>query len=269
MSEAIIPFLVNNTINKRIKENLESFYYIKQFEDQNLEEAINKFLHSPGWSLIQENNINEEENNSIESHEKINFMVKVRRRGKKRSKYLFKENFHGRDSFDNLQRKIQVHFQTFLINFCNDALKTEPKVRHASFKQINYKNKTTVNFAYVSKLKKSFIKDLLNMEISEKYKTYNKYENQILLSKCKDSWLDRLFQMNYLELFRYYYNNGQLLKKIVFENREIVLSSKTKSFYYLIEKYKDLSQNIIDTVKSVYFDDDYYPGKYFSTKTIN
>ena len=107
------------------------------------------------------------------------------------------------------------------------------------------------------------------MEISEKYKTYNKYENQILLSKFKGSWLDRLFQMNYLELFRYYYNNGQLLKKIVFENREIVLSPKTKSFYYLIEKNKDLSQNIIDTVKSVYFDDDYYSGKYFSTKTIH
>ena len=126
-----------------------------------------------------------------------------------------------------------------------------------------------MNFAYVSKLKNSSIKDLLNMEISEKYKTYNKYENQILLSKFKGSWLDRLFQMNYLELFRYYYNNGQLLKKIVFENREIVLSPKTKSFYYLIEKNKDLSQNIIDTVKSVYFDDDYYSGKYFSTKTIN
>ena len=126
-----------------------------------------------------------------------------------------------------------------------------------------------MNFAYVSKLKKSSIKDLLNMEISEKYKTYNKYENQILLSKFKGSWLDRLFQMNYLELFRYYYNNGQLLKKIVFENREIVLSPKTKSFYYLIEKNKDLSQNIIDTVKSVYFDDDYYSGKYFSTKTIH
>ena len=126
-----------------------------------------------------------------------------------------------------------------------------------------------MNFAYVSKLKKSSIKDLLNMEISEKYKTYNKYENQILLSKFKGSWLDRLFQMNYLELFRYYYNNGQLLKKIVFENREIVLSPKTKSFYYLIEKNKDLSQNIIDTVKSVYFDDDYYSGKYFSIKTIH
>ena len=126
-----------------------------------------------------------------------------------------------------------------------------------------------MNFAYVSKMKNSSIKDLLNMKISEKYKTYNKYENKILLSKFKGSWLDRLFQMNYLELFRYYYNNGQLLKKIVFENREIVLSPKTKSFYYLIEKNKDLSQNIIDTVKSVYFDDDYYSGKYFSTKTIH
>ena len=101
-------------------------YYFKQFAEQNAEEEeINKFLDAKGWSLIQENNIKEKENDSRESHEKINFMVKVSRRGKKRSKYLNKENFHGNDSFDNLQRKIQVHFQTFLINFCNDAKQSQ------------------------------------------------------------------------------------------------------------------------------------------------
>ena len=34
-----------------------------------------------------------------------------------------KKKTHGKCDFDNLERKIQVHFLNFLINFCNDALK--------------------------------------------------------------------------------------------------------------------------------------------------
>ena len=60
--------------------------------------------------------------------------------------------------------------------------------------------------------------------------------------------------MNYLKLFNYYYNKGKPLDKIVFENKEVILSNETKSFYYLLEKYKSLRQNLINTVESVYFD---------------
>ena len=59
--------------------------------------------------------------------------------------------------------------------------------------------------------------------------------------------------MNYLKLFDYYYNKEEPLYKIIFENKEILLSSKTKSFYYLLEKNQDLKQEIIDTAKLVYF----------------
>jgi hypothetical protein len=36
--------------------------------------------------------------------------------------------------------------------------------------------------------------------------------------------------MNYLKMFKYYYNNEKSLKKFVFEGKDIVLSLKTKSF---------------------------------------
>ena len=67
-------------------------------------------------------------------------------------------------------------------------------------------------------------------------------------------WLSKLFEMNYLKLFSYYYNKGKPLDKIVFENKEVILSKGTKSFYYLLEKYKYLTQHLINTVESVYFD---------------
>ena len=69
----------------------------------------------------------------------------------------------------------------------------------------------------------------------------------------KSKWLNDLFEMNYLKLFDYYYNKEEPLNKIHFENKEILLSSKTKSFYYLLEKNQDLKQEIIDTAKLVYF----------------
>ena len=84
-----------------------------------------------------------------------------KKRGRERTKNLGKA-VHGKDDFDNLQRKIQVHFQKFLINFCNDALVTENKDFPFSFKQINYKSKMVVNFKHISKLKQSSIKDIIN-----------------------------------------------------------------------------------------------------------
>ena len=125
-----------------------------------------------------------------------------------------------------------------------------------------------MNFAYVSKLKNSLIKDLLNLKISDKCKTYDKDYNQKLLPKIESTWLNKLFSMNYLEIFKYYYNNEKPLKKIVFEGKEIVLSSKTKSFYFLLDKYASISEKIIDKAKIVYFSDESY-GSHFSTTNIS
>ena len=68
------------------------------------------FLNKPDSSLIQLNNLDIEEDDTRKCKRRINFRVAVTRRGKKREKNLDKEEVHGKGSFDNLQRKIQVHF---------------------------------------------------------------------------------------------------------------------------------------------------------------
>ena len=186
-----------------------------------------------------------------------------KKRGRSRTKN-FNKSVHGSKDFDNLQRKIKVHFLSFLINFCNDALLTEYGPSFCTFKQIKYQIKNTVNFKETDKMKHNSIKDMIVLPISPKFSTYNDSENKEILSKIKNSWLDKLFQMKCLELFKMYYNNEEPLDKIVFENKEITLSIKTKSFYYLLEKYKYLRQNIIDTAKSVYLNDIYKYGNKFS-----
>ena len=229
-----------------------ALYLLNIFNSVDLKINLNEFSVQPNLHLQKENNILA--NNGIIEN-KMNFSENIPKRGRKRLKMENKKAIHGSNNFDNIQRKIQVHFLSFLINFCNDALKTEYTQFRHSFKQINYKSKTTVNFNHTSFLKKSSIKDLLNLEISEKYSKYNKFENKKLLDKIilKSKWLNDLFEMNYLKLFDYYYNKEEPLYKIIFENKEILLSSKTKSFYYLLEKNQDLKQEIIDTAKLVYF----------------
>ena len=193
-----------------------------------------------------------------------------RKRGRKKLKN-FGKAVHGKNDFDNVQRKIKVHFLTFLIDFCNDASLTENASPPFTFKHINYKSKMSVNFENTKELKNSSIKDILNLEISPKYKKFNKFENKISLSKIESCWLNKLFQLNNKELFKLYYNHQEPLHKISFENKDIILSPKTKSFFYLLEKIqnKNLEQKFIETAKSVYFNGNDTNVKPFLTKIVS
>ena len=199
---------------------------------------------------------------SIESH---------KRRGRKTHKNG--PIIHRSDSFDNLLRKIQVHFLNFLIDFCNDALKTEYENSDYSFKQINYKVKEEIEYSYLKNLKHCSIKDILNFDISSKYLNFERKHNKKLLENIESSsiWLYNLFQMNYLQLFKYYYNDGKPLNKIYFMEREIFLTPKTKSFYCLLEKNRNLKKEIIEIAKRCYFKEDNNNTKLiqFSHKNIS
>ena len=164
---------------------------------------------------------------------------------------------HGNKDFDNLERKIQVHYIRFIINFSNDALKAENISKCYKFKQIDTSIKETINYIHVKKLRESSIGDILQKDISKKYKRYDKSENRKSFEKvvASSKWLRELFMMNYLELFNYYYNQEKPLRKLVFKNKEIYLSIKTKSFFDLLEKYDDTRNELIDTVNRIYYND--------------
>ena len=181
------------------------------------------FFPFPGLNGVQDEN--ESDADSL-----IKLYTKISRRGKKRLRDSNK-NFHGNKDFDNLQRKIQVHFLSFTINFTNDALESVDKICNYNFKQINQKYKITVNYKHILQLKNSTLKDLLSLEISEKYKKYKTSYNKELLEIIEDEWLNELFNINYLDLFRLYYNDKKPLGKIVLRDREIILSKKRSLFF--------------------------------------
>ena len=124
-----------------------------------------------------------------------------------------------------------------------------------NFKNISYEIKKKVNYKVCDDYKKSNIRKILENEISSKYKCFNKNNNiEIVNDVCeRSSWLNEFFNLNYLNLFEFYYNDGEELKKIPFGVKDIILSNKTKSFYDLLEKNKAIKNDLIEAVKSVYF----------------
>ena len=118
-------------------------------------------------------------------------------------------------------------------------------------------NKKNVKYSYTSSLKEASIKYLLKMDISIKHKKCGSSYNKDLLEKIESSSpsLSKLFEMKYLELFEKYYNKGNPLNEIVYENKIIKLEkAKSKAFYNLIDKYKNLKKYLIDISGKYYID---------------
>ena len=223
-----------NIINSYTNNPEEEPFYVVPFV--NPEKIIPKFLitrHKRGRKKVDE-----EVDNTINSKKKT----------------------HQKSAFDNLQTKIQVHFLTFMKDISNDVLLTEfgENKKEYHFKDLSYDIKSKVNYITSDKYKKSTIKDILQKKVSDRYKKLNEKsdnENKDTLNEvCKKSnWLNDFFNMKYLNLFEYYYNKEQPLKELTFNDKIIILSSKTKSFSDLLIKNKDDKEKLIETARRVYF----------------
>ena len=178
--------------------------------------------------------------------------------------YLIQEKSDKKDNNNQIrhtpfivEKTEKVDYIKFIINFSNDAIKTENKYCRHFFKQIDTNITENINYNHSSKLRESSIGYILNQEISKKYKKYGKSENKETFKKVVSSskWLEELFKMNYLELFNYYHNQEQKLEKVLFKNKVIIISDKTKSFYYLLEKNEDIRKNLINAANIIYLNE--------------
>ena len=190
---------------------------------------------------------------------KFSVLLKPGRGPKPRNGFLeMKRSRHLNTHFDNLQIKIQVNYINFIINISNDVLflifKNNKKY---NIKDIDHAFKIDVSRKNFDFLKSSKIKDVLGKNISNKYKTYKKNFNKELLDEVcqKSPLLNDFFNLNYLDLFRCYYNDQKQIDKISFCEQTITLSKKTqkKTFYELLIKYKNIKKELINAVKNVYF----------------
>jgi hypothetical protein len=224
-------------------------------EDEMPLDIFNNIFQEKFVSILSSNNFeNDKSFNIIEEKGSIYEKTKeAKRRGRKRRRENRK--IHNKYDFDNLLTKIQVHFLKFVINLSNDALKTEfNRGTNHNFKQISYKEKRNVNYDYFMLLKKSKIKDILQINISEKYKNFGEDENKKTFNNVNDvnkhQWLNKFFNIDYIKLFSDYYLKP--LKRIDFEGKIINFSEKTKSFNDLLAKNPTIRTQLIDTLNCAY-----------------
>ena len=122
---------------------------------------------------------------------------------------------HSSTDFDNLLRKLQVHYLTFVIQFANIMLDNfYPSDKNFRFLNISYDAKKNVKHSYVESLKMKKMKDILIMPPSKKYKiNSNQNINLEIYERIREtnSFLEDFFEITYLELFnKYYMKNSKI-----------------------------------------------------------
>ena len=247
-------FIIDKQFLPEISNNLENSFPDKFFRfNTNISGSLFSSLNEDSYDSFIENPFPISISTSTPS-QNVNFLVKKVHRGRlgKKENNVKK---HLNTDLDNLLSKIQVHFITFILNISNDALTAEfGKNKDYEFKNIDYKIKYDIRYNSFIKLKNSSIKDVLKLRISPKYKHYDPEINSIILEEIcsKSSWLDKFFSMNYIELFEKFYYQKTKIININFEGKVIDFNEKTKTFYDLLQKYKNLKNDLINNVNSNY-----------------
>lgn len=169
-------------------------------------------------------------------------------RNKKRGRYTNSENeqkkLHDKFSLDNIKRKIQVHYQSFIINFINDILKSNGFKEQ--FLKLDYGFKKVINKQHIDNLKSKNIGEIVSNKISSKYKKEKNENSNLYKNFNKFEALGKIFDMNYLTFFRIYYMKKEKtidLRKFGIE-KEIILSKKTETYNELLEKQKNNKEYI-------------------------
>ena len=190
-----------------------------------------------------------------------NVLISIKRGRKKKesnnNKHNKKTKVHEATSEDNIHRKIQVHFISFITNFINDIIKTFIKSRDIpTFKKIDYKLKKIVNQKYFQTLKSKSIADIIKMRPSPKMKNHENNVNEDIYNKiCKlCPFMYEFLEQNCMNFFKdYYYNNKD--KNYVINGIQINISDKTKNFDDLINKNYAYKEKIKFIALNNFFED--------------
>ena len=247
-------------------DKVNSLFYSKDFNlilnDEKREESIGmNFLRKLNLCDINNNildsseNLTNENNKIKENSSRKESFINLRRRKRPKKELKKEENkkIHTYKDDDNILRKIQVHFLSFIINCTNEVVKSlclcNGLIDNSGipyFVHLDYELKKVVNHRYVEDLKKKTIGDIVQFKATSKAKKLkDKNINIKTYDYIKDiiPSINNFFQKSYLSIFKDYYFPG---KKCIDINGQIIpLSNKTQTFKDLIKKYYTYQDRII------------------------
>ena len=233
--------------------------YESENSNRNNDNSYNLF---PIFHLEEkENNIDEKEQNKLyflekekpkKSFKKFESKkhLKKKRGRKKRKQKEINENevnnytkIHDKHTSDNVLRKIQVHYLTFIISFINEILYNLKLSQR--FYKLSYSFKKNVKKEFVNSLNNKNIGEILCNKISNKYKKDVNINKNIYDKIKENKILKEIFSENYLSLFKKIYLKST--KSINLSeyglNKNIILSDKVKMFKDLLNKIENLDTN--------------------------
>ena len=244
-TESSFPFKEFNIINLiNLMNGIEDFSHIDDDDDK---------------LIISEGEINENKGKqkylALSNKKKFNIWEK-KKRGREIKGNKNKLNCHDKNSSDNLLRKIQVHYISFIISFINEIL--ENLGCNQKFFKLDYKFKFNIKKEFVESLKTKNIGEIICNEISSKYKEDSNYNKKIYEQIKENEVLKKIFSEKYLVIFRkvYYQNKDEIYLSEYGLDKKIKLSKKVEMFNDLYNKINSKNQytkNIKDFVLQKYF----------------
>ena len=140
----------------------------------------------------------------------------------------------------------------------NDCIHKFFKNKRINLKKFNHADKSNSTNEHINTLKNYTINNLLEeLKISEKYTRFDKDFNKKIKDKLiQNPWFRKLLDMKYTTLFSYYCNNNQPLNEIFLFDEKIIFSPKSKSFYVLLEKNNEYTEEFIELAKRFFHNDD-------------
>ena len=177
--------------------------------------------------LTSEGTINtKNEHDRFDKKEKFNIINGLR--GRKRKDYNDKNRrkVHGKSEKDNILRKVNVKFFSFIIDLANeivDALKYKEK-----FFPLAYTFKQNISKKKLNYLKGLTLGEILCSDISGKFKKLPSNKNKIFYQQViKNENIRKFFSKNFMSVFNIFIKNQRNIK---IGNIELNISPKVKMF---------------------------------------
>lgn len=245
-------FTIFDDIKSSKEGDLESIFFNHNNKTYGNEDE--NYCNKQIYFIIDEKNLNNNLKNIrlTKTNEKNstyeNILSSKKRKSKIKKKLISIKKIHTASDDDNILRKVQVIFISFIIYYSNDVISHlfDGDKNILYFKDIDYQLKKRVKNDWVENLKSKTIKEIIELKITPKIKKKKENENKTILKIILEKYpsIEEFFKTNYLDLFRQYFNNKNDIFKV--NGRIIPLSERTKqkTFISLIKKNDVLKEKI-------------------------
>lgn len=245
-------FTIFDDIKSSKEGDLESIFF--NYNNKTYGNEDENYCNKQIYFIIDEKNLNNNLKNIrlTKTNEKNstseNILSSKKRKSKIKKKLISIKKIHTASDDDNILRKVQVIFISFIIYYSNDVISHlfDGDKNILYFKDIDYQLKKRVKNDWVENLKSKTIKEIIELKITPKIKKKKENENKTILKIILEKYpsIEEFFKTNYLDLFRQYFNNKNDIFKV--NGRIIPLSERTKqkTFSSLIKKNDVLKEKI-------------------------